>query len=341
MRCPLYRPLNAPVLSLMTELGERLFLLDTGCPISFASEARELMAGAWFERSLPLKRPPFSLLPLRERLGLPIEGFIGLGELVQHGDALLDFDEGALILGEEARQEARRRVEAEEAHVITSLSPERRSPIKLTVLLDQEERSCYLDTGSRFVVAKAQQPLTRSPQAPLYSLGLVSPVGHVEVQVSAGHCVQLEGHRAAEVCVATGAPPQHPNILGMEWLSRFNVLLSFHNQTALLFPRDVTPQRWERFTGDQHSPPIELSFPQLDYQRAGRPFYVLPRVGDPLPEGLTPFTPYQLKGHSLPAGVEGVNELMNALICEEPTPVTLVGPDGEVSVTRAPLFKGR
>lgn len=339
MRCPLYRPLNAPVLSLMTELGERLFLLDTGCPFSFAEEARELMAGAWLERALPLKRPPFSLTPLRERLGVPIEGFIGLSALLHHGDVLFDFDGGALLLGEEARVESRRRVERGEAHLVSPLSAQSRSPIHLTVRLDQEERSCYLDTGSRFMVARSDQPLARDPGTARYSLSLVSPFGSIEVEVSAEHTVLLEGHSVEGVCVATGAPPQHPNILGMEWLTRFNVLLSFKDQTALLFPRGAQAEPWERHQRAHFLPPFELAFESKEGLSADRPFYVLPRVGYPLPSGLTPLTPYRLKERPLPEGIEGVNALVDALIGVNEDPVTLCGPAGEVNVNRVPLFQ--
>ena len=323
----------------MTELGERLFLLDTGCPFSFAEEARELMAGSWLERALPLKRPPFSLTPLRERLGVPIEGFIGLSALLQHGDALFDFDGGELLLGEEARAESRRRVERGDAHHISPLSAQHRSPINLTVLLDQEERSCYLDTGSRFVVTRVDQPFTRAPETPRYSLSLVSPVGSIEVEVSAEHTVQLDGHCAEGVCVATGAPPQHPNILGMEWLTRFNVLLSFQAQTALFFPRSAQAEPWERLQRNHFLPPFELTFESKEELSADRPFSVLPRAGYPLPNGLTPFTAYRLKGHPIPNGVEGVNALVNALVGVNEAPVTLCGPEGEVNVTRVPLFQ--
>ena len=114
----------------------------------------------------------------------------------------------------------------------------------------------------------------------------------VEVEVSAGHATTLEGQTLTGHCVATGAPPQHPNILGMEWLTRFNVLLSFQDQRVALFPRSLDPAPWERLSEALWCPPVELSFPELEYTCTDRPFFVLPRLGLPLPEGLTPFTPY-------------------------------------------------
>ena len=89
IKLPLSRPLNAPIVALSTDMGTRYFLLDTGCPISFAREARHVTAGidGWFlDQTLPLERPPFSLTPLCERLGLPVEGFIGLRDIAQCGD---------------------------------------------------------------------------------------------------------------------------------------------------------------------------------------------------------------------------------------------------------------
>lgn len=337
MRCPLFRPLNAPILSLMTELGERLFLLDTGCPISFAEHARELMAHAWFEYPLPLQRPPFSLVPLRERLGLPIEGFIGLNALLPHQDIFFDFDAKLLILGQEARQLARSYVDTGVQHLITPLTPQQRAPIMLTVFLEGEERHCYLDTGSRFIITQAQQPFIRQPHTALYRLALISPFGSIEVEVSNHHQLHFEGYDMSEQCVATGAPPQHPNILGMEWLTHFNALLSFSDQTALFFPRSISGQIWEHLKGSIELPPVEFVFTDDQFSSEDRSFLVLPKLGLPLPSGLVPFTPYRLKDIPIPAGIEGINHFMNTLTSTH-NPITFITADHEVEIERMPLF---
>jgi len=336
----LYRPLNAPVLSFKTSEGERLFLLDTGCPISFAEELRELGPGQWLpDRPLPLKPPPFSLRPLRERLGLPIEGFLGLGALSAHGDAFFDFDAGRLHLGESARARARSLAESGAERVVTPLGRQRGAPISISARLDQQERQFYLDTGSRYIVVQPTPPLHRGAEDALYRLALVTPFGSLPVEVSAGHELQLEDQLSAPLCVATGAPAQLPNILGMEWLTGFNALLSFRDERALLFPRAAPALAWERSQAIQHSPPLELCFQELDYQRADRAFYVLPRLGQALPEGLMPLTPYRLKGQPLPAGLEGVNELISALTSDEPRSWTFVSEGLEHELQSAPLFQ--
>ena len=48
MKIKMYRPLNSIIVSLETELGEKFFLIDSGCPVSFASQAKTIIAGAWF-----------------------------------------------------------------------------------------------------------------------------------------------------------------------------------------------------------------------------------------------------------------------------------------------------
>ena len=69
----------------------------------------------------------------------------------------------------------------------------------------------------------------------------------------------------------------------------------------------------------------------------------MPRSGYTLPAGITPMTPYRIKGHSIPKGAEGVNIAYDLLTCPcdsgtIPEPVVLIGPQGEVSVARVPIF---
>ena len=100
MQLKLYRPLNTLVVSLETELGFKFFLIDTGCSVSFADHARVVVKGSWYsDQEISLARAPFSLAPLSERLGIPIEGFIGLRDLIKQWRVYLDFDRGEILLG--------------------------------------------------------------------------------------------------------------------------------------------------------------------------------------------------------------------------------------------------
>ena len=62
MKIKMYRPLNSIIVSLETELGEKFFLIDSGCPVSFASQAKTIIVGAWFtDDEVKLASAPFTL----------------------------------------------------------------------------------------------------------------------------------------------------------------------------------------------------------------------------------------------------------------------------------------
>ena len=363
----LSRPLNAPLIRVTTNIGARLFLLDTGCPISFAREARYVVAGedGWFsERTLPLERAPFSLSPLSERLGVHIEGFIGLGDISQRGDMYFDFDQGELRLGVMSEQ-----INDQYKSLQISLpSAERPTPVPLTLELHQarhhpimirgeletaltadhqsseRQTDLYLDLGSRFIMTPRGREPKRDSDVATYELDLITPEGAMRAEVSSDHRLQLGEYQATGLCIATGAPAHFPTIIGMEWFTRFNAHLSFSQRKLTLWPRlQKLRSSWEELNASLSAPPLELIFSPDESERDDRSFCVMPRSGHPLPPGVMPMTPYRLRGYSIPRGPEGVNALYEALICStevgvSPDPVVMVGPHGEVTLMRTPLF---
>ena len=363
----LFRPLNAPLIRVTTDIGVRLFLLDTGCPISFAREARYVIAGdeGWFsERTLPLERAPFSLSSLSERLGVHIEGFIGLGDVSQRGDLYFDFDHGELRLGITSEQID----DQHKSSHIAGPSVERSASIPLTLDLHQarhhpimikgeletvtpsddqahERRTeLYLDLGSRFVMTPRGREPQRASNITTYELDLITPDGAVRAEVSSGHLIQFGEHQATDLCIATGAPAHFPTIIGMEWFTRFNAHLSLSQRKLTLWPRNQKRRSgWEELNASLLALPLELIFTPEESDRDDRSFYVIPRSGDPLPPGVLPMTPYRLKGYSIPRGPEGINALYKMLMCSseegiDSDPITIVGPYGEVTLMRTPLF---
>lgn len=308
IKTKLYRPLNALIVQLTTDIGPRFFLLDTGCPISFARQARQVIAGerGWvLDRALKLERPPFSLGPLSERLGLPIEGFIGLKEIAHISDVYFDFDRGELSLGaslEEATRSHQRSHQRSSVQPITlTLNAARHHPIMLMGVIDPaahhdsdraEPAPLYLDLGSRFIIASERFKPHRTPQQPQSAIDLITPEGNLRVAVSDGHTARIESTEQSGLCVATGAPPHFPAILGVEWLTRFNVHLSLSQGALTLWPR-AQPERlsWEELSSTLDAPPFELTLDPDEWDQAARRFWVTPRAGAPLPMGVTPMTP--------------------------------------------------
>jgi hypothetical protein len=352
MKVQLFRPRNAPLVQLETNEGVRFFLVDTGCPISFALHASEVSAGAWFEGDpLPLRRPPFDLSPLSERLGVPIEGFIGLQSLAAQGAAYFDFDQGALYLGAEARVKASEHLG--DQPVTCSLERVMSTPLGVRLTLDPhaaqpQEVVCFLDTGSTFIVTPGFEPPARTAHSSLYPLGLVTPMGFMQVSVSAGHSVEVGGLLTEGLNVATGAPPMMPPVLGMEWLCSHHALFDFEAQQLLITLRaQPSPLPvWTRISEDLWGLPCELTFDPNELSADVRHVMVLPRAGEALPEGIFPLTPYRIKGVDFPQGPEGVNTLLEALLVrrkEKDSPlnnITLISPEGdEICVMRCPLFE--
>ncbi|MBM4291376.1 MAG: hypothetical protein FJ138_08030 [Deltaproteobacteria bacterium] len=219
---PLQRPLNALIVPLRTDLGVRRFLLDSGCPVSFAERATRVLAGdeGWSAtRDLPLRRAPFSLHPLSERLGVPLEGFIGAADLIAAGALELSWEERALTLSGAPRAAGLTGAGASHHALTRALcfftlrgALDGRAPLDL-----------FIDLGARFINLQPPQ-VPRAPSAPLHRLHVHTPHGVATHEVSAAHALTLPARagdvRAEGLCVATGAPPMFPPILGVEWLSR-------------------------------------------------------------------------------------------------------------------------
>jgi len=354
IKLKLSRPLNAPLVKLSTDIGERFFLLDTGCPISFARRARYINTGegGWFsDQLLPLERPPLSLTPLSERLGVPVEGFIGLRDMVECGDLYFDFDRGELSLSVGYDHPDITSAQQTETHTL-ELHQRTHHPITLRGTLDSSSidspdeiaASLYLDLGSRFMMASSHQYPQRNAETQCYAVNLITPQGNLLTEVSDGHTLTMGKLAFTNLCVATGAPANFPAILGMEWFTRFNVHLSFTQKKLTLWPRaQAERSSWEELNIHLWAPPFELTFNPEEMNQEDRSFLVMPRPGFVLPPGITPMTPYQLKGFSMPRGPEGVNMLYDAITCIHhndgmPEPVTLLNNQEEVKVNRVPLF---
>ena len=227
------------------------------------------------------------------------------------------------------------------------------TPLGVRLTLDSHvaqphEVVCFLDTGSTFIVTPGFEPPARAAHSPLYALGLVTPMGFMQVSVSAGHHVEVGGLLTEGLNVATGAPPMMPPILGMEWLCSHHALFDFEAQQLLITPRaQPSPLPvWARLSEDLWGLPCELTFDVTQLMSPERFVYVLPRAAQPLPEELAPFTPYRVKDVDFPQGPEGVNTLLEALMVrreDKDSPlnsVTLISPEGdEICVMRCPLFE--
>ena len=191
MKIKMYRPLNSIVVSLETELGEKFFLIDSGCPVSFASQAKTILAGAWFsDDPVKLASAPFSLRPISERLGVPLQGFIGLRDLIKHWRIYFDFDHNEILLGDSTRHVIH---DPEEASVI-SLEKLMGAPIGVKACLNIHESDYsdmfYLDTGSRFVILSKQ--MIKEDDAHKYRVDLLTPHGAQAVALSPTAKVKLE-----------------------------------------------------------------------------------------------------------------------------------------------------
>ena len=354
MRLQLSRPLNAPVVTLSVDDVDYHFLIDTGCPTSFADHLRVLPAGSLFmDTAVKLAPSPFSLSPLSERLGVPIEGFIGLRELAHLGGFSLDWDAGSLELGIPSHPE--RPHGADTQLELVSLMG---APIGINGELDGQPLTWFIDTGSRFVTLPHAHALTLHPERPRYRLSVISPYGSLEMKVSPAHTFTTSIRAGAlsvktdasalvssEVCVAEGMPAGAPPVLGTEWLSLFNICFNFNARALTLTPRtraqDSRPA-WEALRADLYAPPLEISLDPQDYLETDRAFSVVPAYGASLPTGIWPLTQYRLKGLKVPAGVEGVNALYEALIQSDPSADTVTFVDDEwreITVSCDRLFK--
>ena len=184
----------------------------------------------------------------------------------------------------------------------------------------------------------------RNAETLCYGVNLITPQGNLLTEVSDGHTLTMGKYTYTDLCVATGAPANFPAILGMEWLTRFNVHLSFEQSQLTMWPRRQDERSsWEELNVHLWAPPFELTFNPADIDQDGRSFMVMPRAGFPLPPGITPMTPYQLKGFSVPKGPEGINMLYDVIGCVHrddgsPEPITLINDQEEVKVQRVPLF---
>lgn len=353
---PLALPLNAPVVPLLTNIGPRYFLIDSGCPVSFASRAQSVLAGegGWDqEREVRLRRAPFSLHPISERLGVPLEGFIGSAELRAAGRVVFDWEGRALRLGAAPG--------AAPGAITLPLTPHGNF-FSLRASIDGgEPLSLFIDTGSRFINLQPHH-LRRDPQRALYALHVHTPSGLATHAVSAGHALALSAEvgvplSAEGLCAATGAPPMYPPIIGAEWLSRyeacFDVGADERAPTLTLTPRahpHTSPRpAWEEYGEDLWGPPFSVTLDPAQVEEPNRPFTLMPLPARPLPEGLLPLTPYRLLGHEVPAGPEGVNALYEALHSRGGAgePITLLREGatkgagagaGAVTLTRSPLF---
>lgn len=335
MKLPLTRPLNAPIITLCIENTEYYFLIDTGCPLSFACRLRVLPEGTWLaDQRVPLSPAPFSLEPLSERLGIPIEGFIGLRELMRHGRFSFDFDRGYLHLGHSA--------EIKGGSFQIELLEVMGAPIGIKAQLDEhEERTFFIDTGSRFVTLPTQL-LSLDPSRPIYPLGLVSPQGFLNVNVSPNHLLKCGSMSVQEVCVAEGVPEHTPPLLGMEWLSAFHAHFDLIRCELSLYPREQREEAsWARLHANLSAPRFEPCLDPALFSSINRPFSLFPRSGSTLPSGLLPFTPYRIKNFEIPTGIEGVNELYHILYGESADPITLISEhtSEEYVLERSALFQ--
>lgn len=357
MQIKLYRPLNSLVISLETELGPKFFLIDTGCPVSFATKAKEILKGAWFQDSnVDLMPAPFSLRPLSERLGVPIEGFIGLRELIKQWRIYIDFDRGQLLLGNSIRA-----VDLDDDDRLTlPLTKIMGAPIGISGEIDDQEakfdsdhllespsRDYYIDTGSRFVVIPREVSPQRDQNTPIYRLDLITPKGALPVEVSPAHHFKFNhqggSELASKLAIATGQTEELPPIIGMEWLSRYNVFISFENRVLSLLKREQgSVESWEQVNEYLYAPQLEVIFDPVEFDKMNRSFSVIRRADYPLPDGLSPFTRYRLKDFVIPAGVEGVNRFISKLFSAENdiiTEVDFVDDQGrELMVTMRKLF---
>jgi hypothetical protein len=353
MRFTLYRPLNAFVISIQTDIGDRYFLLDTGCPISFAHRAQTLPIGAWFmDEVLILKPQPFSLVPISERLGLPIEGFIGLRDFLKHKYAHFNFDENILSLGESAIEAAsildQLDTESNETFEVTSAHG---LPLGLITSLDDqyvENRSSlpfFIDTGSRFIMTRDEKPPARVElDLPLYSLDILTPMGNLRTVVSTGHRAHHNSLTTGPLAVATGSPATFPMILGTEWLSTFNAYFNFAEKRLNLMMRNQEFRpTWACLTSDIYAPMMEFIFDPNDYDQSNRTFSVMPRASAQLPDGIWPMTRYRLKGLDISAGPNGVNEFISkVMITSEEglkSVVFINDLQEEINVPLVPLFQ--
>ncbi len=319
---PLLRPLNALIVPLRTELGVKHFLVDSGCPVSFAERARRVLAGGegWSPtRDLSLRPAPFSLHPVSERLGVPLEGFIGAADIIAAGALELSWEERALTLGGAPRAAGLKAPSARRLPLSRALCF-----FTLRAALDGgAPLSFFIDLGARFINLQPPQ-VPRAPSAPLHRLHVHTPMGVATHEVSGGHALEYvlgdeargEG-RAEGLCVATGAPPMFPPIIGVEWLSRQAARFEFTEGApalTLAAPPHAAPRpAWEELSADLWGAPFSVTLDPAQVEEADRPFTLMPLPGRALPEGLLPLTPYRLRGLEVPAGAEGVNVLHEAL----------------------------
>ncbi len=310
MKIKMYRPLNSVIVSLETELGERYFLIDSGCPISFAVKAKTIIAGAWFlNEEVQLSGAPFSLGPLSERLGVPLEGFIGLRDLIRHWRIYFDFDHNEILLGEATRHIIH---DPEEATVIP-MEMIMGAPIGIQAYKneDQDKKSAfYIDTGSRFIIL-AETPTTADLQ-PRYEVDLLTFQGVQAISVkqlsSFNVTCQSGDYSSKRLCSAQMDAPGIPNVVGTEWLSQHNVFISFEDRKLLLWPRsNPSSEAWERLNEDLYGPQVEFIFDPNEYDKMNRSFSIMRRANYPLPEGLSPMVKYRLKDYVIPVGLEGIN----------------------------------
>ena len=353
MKHTLFRPLNAPLISLETDIGSRYFLIDTGCPTLCATHARFLKAGQWGNFKQKIRMIPFSLRPLSERLGVPIEGIIGIQELRMHGSFQMNFDQNVLILGEASQAES-------DEEVVISLIGSSQRPLLIRATIDSNvpngsmTRDFYLDTGSRFALIPDEILPSRVNKA-CAQIGSISPHGFLHMALSADHQIDIEyseksptsgawassmdGITIATLCDASKI--SLPCILGMEWLSRFNFTLCFERQELRLSPRvssGVDP--WECLTKNTFAPPFEVRLDPDEYLSNDRTFTLQPQQGSQLPDGLLPFTPYRLKDCTIPMGVEGINHLYNLLFGDQRKSLHLYSDTGIFDAERSLFFTG-
>ena len=369
MNSKLIRPLNSLLILLRTDKGEGYFLLDTGCPYSFAVHAQFITAGDWLEDAPVKLRPaPFSLDSLSERLGVPIEGFIGRRELLNREAIYFDYDEERIYFGDHARHVAQELTQHGPSPQTLSLTEMIGAPLGVMTTLDPDEitkqdadptlspRPFFLDTGSRFIIVPKESPITRRRAVnPIYHLDLHTPRGNMRSEVSADHFVQhtystqhtrtipAQPRTISPLCVATGLPAGYPLIIGSEWLSTHNTLIDFTASLLKQWPRAIERRpTWEVLSSDIHAPLIELYFDPLEHHQANRTFTVMPRAGQRLPEGLLPMTKYRISGFQSSSGVEGINEIFSMIFSSDSKPKALVvvNESGvEVNLPRSRLFQ--
>jgi len=199
----------------------------------------------------------------------------------------------------------------------------------------------FLDLGAPISVMSP--PARPAAGAPIFRLSAPSAMGRIDVAITEGNPLSYIDEEGAEhserVAVTYGAPTPSAHILGADWFTARNLHLDMEAERMTLTPR-VTPQEpWGHLGLYRFTPHL---LPQLNpaaLHTHDRPFTALPSGGRPLARGLREGVEYRVKGLALPAGHQGANVLRDALYSATEAPLTLVGPDGEVTVPRVSMFE--